>query len=93
MNGKLKWIIIIAVIIVLLLVAGFIIINEMQYHYDIEQIKEYNYFVLEQEGKNGVVDKSGNVIIPAEYIAVQIPNPSKPVFICISSYDEETKNY
>lgn len=93
MNGKLKWIIISTMIVVVLLVAGFMLINEMQYHYTIEPIKEYNYFVLEQEGKCGVIDKSGNVIVSPEYIAVQIPNPSKPVFICISSYNEETKDY
>ena len=93
MNGKVKWIIIAIITIIIIAIAVSITINELQFHYKIEEIKEYNYFVLIENGKYGVIDKEGNNIIEPNYMAVQIPNPSKPIFVCISSYNQETKNY
>lgn len=93
MNGKVKWIILAIIAIIIIAIAAVITINELQFHYKIEEIKEYNYFVLIQDGKYGVIDKQGNNIIEPNYMAVQIPNPSKPIFVCISSYNQETKNY
>ena len=48
---------------------------------------------MEQNGKYGVIDKSGNIVIDADYEAVQIPNPSKDIFICIKEYNQDTKEY
>ena len=93
MNGKVKWIIIAIIAIIIIAIAVSITINELQFQYKIEEIKEYNYFVLIENGKYGVIDKEGNNIIEPNYMAVQIPNPSKPIFVCISSYNQETKNY
>ncbi|MFQ8989050.1 MAG: hypothetical protein ACLR6T_10260, partial [Intestinibacter sp.] len=93
MKGKIKWIIIGILILVVLSIATVMIINEMQLNYTIEEITEYNYFVLIENEKYGVIDKYGNVIIEPSYEAVQIPNPSKPIFICVNSYQQETKEY
>ena len=93
MNKKVRWIIIIAVSIVVLTAIIFSIINEVGFHYKVEEISEYNYFILVQNKKYGVIDKNGNTIIDAEYEAVQIPNPSNPVFVCIKGYNQETKEY
>ncbi len=93
MKGKIKWIILAIIAILIVIVAVYVSINEAQLQYDIEEIKEYNYFALTQKSKYGVVDKNGNVIIEPNYTAIQIPNPSKPVFICISDYNEETQSY
>ena len=54
--------------------------------YEIEQVKEYNYFILKQDEKYGVIDKTGNIIITPEYSEVKIPNPEKGIFVC---YQEE----
>lgn len=93
MNGKIKWIIITVVAVIILGIIAIAVINNMQLQYNIEEIKEYNYFVFTREGKYGVIDKNGNVIIEPNYVAVQIPNPSKPVFVCINNYNQETKEY
>ena len=93
MKGKLKWIILAVIILLIAVVTAIIVINELSMQYDIEEIKEYNYFVLTEKSKYGVIDKNGNVIIEPNYIAIQIPNPSKPVFICVSSYNQENKTY
>ena len=93
MKGKIKWIIIGIAIIAVIAIAIILIINEMGYSYKIEEITEINYTILVHEEKYGVIDKQGNIIIEPIYDAVQIPNPSKPVFICFGDYNEETKQY
>lgn len=92
MKGKMKWIVGIIIIAVISVVAV-IMIQEMQFAYKIEEIKEINYVTLVKEGKYGVIDKTGNIIIEPTYNGIQIPNPSKPVFICIGEYDKEKKEY
>lgn len=58
-----------------------------------EDVAIYNYFLIEKEEKNGIIDKDGNVLINPEYDYIQIPNPEKPVFICFYDYNEETGEY
>ena len=56
--------------------------------YEVEKVTEYNYFVLREDDKFGVMDKQANIVIKPSYENVIIPNPGKPVFIC---YDENGK--
>lgn len=93
MNGKIKWIIIGIVIIAIILVAGIFISNEVMISYKIEEIKDIKYNTLVHEEKYGVIDEKGNILVEPTYDAVQIPNPSKPVFICFGEYNKETKKY
>ncbi len=93
MKGKIKWIIISAIILLITIITIILIINELQINYSIEEIKEYNYFILIENNKYGVIDKNGNVVIEPNYTTVQIPNPSKPVFICITGYNQEKEEY
>lgn len=93
MNKKIRWIIIGIVAVIIIAISIMAIMNEVQLHYKVEEISEYNYFTLEQNQKYGVIDKNGNIIIEAEYEAVQIPNPSKAIFVCVKEYNENTKEY
>ena len=93
MNKKIRWIIIGIVAVIIIAISIMAIINEVQLHYKVEEISEYNYFTLEQNQKYGVIDKKGNIVIEAEYEAVQIPNPSKAIFVCVKKYNENTKEY
>ena len=93
MNKKIRWIIIGIVVVIVVAISIMSIINEVQLHYKVEEISEYKYFTLEQNQKYGVIDKNGNIVIEAEYEAVQIPNPSKAIFVCIKGYNENTKEY
>ena len=92
MKGKVKWIVI-GIIIVIIAIVAVYMVNEMKYAYQIEEVKEINYATLVQEGKYGVIDKTGKIIIEPTYNGIQIPNPSKPVFVCIGEYDKEAKEY
>lgn len=53
-------------------------------HPEFNDIK-INYFVLDQDGKQGVVDRNGKMIINPEYIQVVIPDASKPVFAVLDA--------
>ena len=52
-----------------------------------EDVIKYNYFLMEENGKNGIIDRSGNIIVNPEYDYIQIPNPEKPIFICLTRLD------
>ena len=93
MNKKIRWIIIGIVAVIIIAISIMAIINEVQLHYKVEKISEYNYFTLEQNQKYGVIDRNGNIVIEAEYGAVQIPNPSKAIFVCVKEHNENTKEY
>ena len=58
-----------------------------------EDVIRYNYFLMEENGKNGIIDRSGNIVVNPEYDYIQIPNPEKPIFICFSDYNLETDDY
>ena len=93
MNKKIRWIIIGIVAVIIIAISIMAIINEVHLYYKVEEISEYKYFTLEQNQKYGVIDRNGNIVIEAEYGAVQIPNPSKAIFVCVKEYNENTKEY
>ena len=93
MSKKKRILIPILVILILIVIAiGFLFIKNKKdendkKNYQIEKIEKYNYFLLNSEGKYGVIDDKGNIILNAKYDDVKIPNPSKAVFVC---YTEES---
>jgi hypothetical protein len=59
-----------------------------------EMIVQTAYFTIYQDGKYGVIDNQGNIIIKPTYEEmIVIPNSSKPVFICTYDVDYNTGNY
>ena len=83
---KKTYIILIIVILIVALATGLYFlynkIKEDEKKYEVEEVKEYNFFAFRTENKYGIMDKKGNPIIEAKYINVTIPNPEKAVFIC-----------
>ena len=87
---KRKYVIMIIAILILIAIASIVIYNiivENGKNYEIEEVKQYNYFVLKQNDLYGVIDKKGNTIIDPEYSEIKIPNPEKGIFVC---YQEDT---
>ena len=75
---------VIIAILVIAIVTGllsYFIINNSK-KYEITNVEQYNYFVLKQNNLIGVIDRSGNTIIDAQYDDIKIPNPEKAVFVC-----------
>lgn len=90
-----KNIIFISIIIICVSVISFIVIakNKAKLEYELEVVNEINYMVFSENNKFGVINKSGEVIVSSMYDEVQIPNPSKPLFICMYDYSEENQQY
>lgn len=92
--------IIIPIILFLLIIIGLLIYffvknkEKENRDYQIEQITYYKYFVSKSQDsqKFGVIDTNGNVVIDEQYDDVQIPNPSKAVFICINGDSSKVFN-
>lgn len=93
---KKRYIIMIIVAILILIAAVAVgiynIMLEKGKEYEIEEIKQYNYFLLKQDNFYGVIDKKGNTIIPTEYGEIKIPNPEKAVFVCYQGENTKVLN-
>lgn len=87
----------ICLFILILIISIIAIIKHNNYkkslNYTIEQIGEENYFLLMQYNKYGVINKNGDIVVDPTYDIIEIPNPSKAIFICKSNYNIETGDY
>ena len=92
MKNKLK--IIIPIIILVGVVAFFLIRSKQnkEKEYTLTKVNEYNFFILKQNDKYGVIDKQGKTIINPEFDEVRIPNPEKDIFICYENNTSKVLN-
>lgn len=67
--------------------------NKSKYDFEIEKVTQINYNVLYKDEKYGVINREGNIVVEPIYDIIQIPNPSKDVFICMGEYNAEQKEY
>lgn len=89
-------ILIICILIIIITIIGIIFKFNQEKNkrkYEVEEISEYKYFLLYENNKMGVIDTRGNRIIEPIYDSIQIPNPSKEVFICLYDYNTQTEEY
>lgn len=84
---------IILLVLVVVIITAVVINIQKNKEISLEEITEFNYFVTSINGKAGVIDKTGRTIIEPEYDNIQIPNPSKPIFICLYDYNTEIREY
>ena len=88
-------IITIILVIIVVLSAGFITyqkVEKSKKEYQVERVSEYNYFVVKENDKYGVIDANENKIIETNYDNVVIPNPNKAIFVCYSGDKTEVFN-
>lgn len=93
---KKRYVLIIGIVLLILVGLAFIgiynMIVDQSKNYEIESIKQYNYFVLKQGNQYGVIDKKGNTIVTPEYSEIKIPNPEKAVFVCYQGEETQILN-
>ena len=91
---KKKIILISIVAIIIIIITAIILVNKINNNknYELEKISNYNYFVLKQNNKYGVINVNGDKIIEANYNNIIIPNPEKSVFICQTENDTKVLN-
>ena len=95
MNKK-KVIVFIVLVLIIIAIAVSLIIylsERAKYIFDVEYVSNIEYNIIEKDGSYGVIDGDGNIVVEPTYNVIQIPNPSKPLFICMSNYNTETKEY
>ena len=85
---------IVLILIVLLLIAvAVVIIKNRKIKITQDQIAQYNYFLLSENDKIGVIDREGKIVVNPEYEYIQIPNPEKPIFVCLFDYNSSSQTY
>lgn len=67
--------------------------NRDKFNYELEVVNEINYKVISENNKFGVINKNGEVVVSPIYDEIDIPNPSKPVFICMYNYNVDNQQY
>ena len=84
------------IVLIIALIITFIVVftamkitNGKNYEYEIEDVVNFSYFKLYENEKYGVIDKNGQVLVPAKYDLLEIPNPSKAIFIGYIEQKEE----
>ena len=84
-----KKVVIALALIIIICVGVFVVVRTINTdntkNYTLEQISEadYRYFAVYTEGKYGIIDVKGKMVIENNYSNIIIPNPTKPVFFCI----------
>ena len=84
-----KKVVIALALIIIICVGIFVVVRTINTdntkNYTLEQISEadYRYFAVYTEGKYGIIDVKGKMVIENNYSNIIIPNPTKPVFFCI----------
>ncbi len=86
--------IIVAVVIVLIVasVIAYYFIKKARREYEIETVKDYQYFILKNNNQSGVINRNGDILIEPNYEEVKIPNPEKAVFVCYEENDSKVLN-
>lgn len=89
---------ILMVVIGIILIIGIVCIvninkSKKKYNFTIEKLGDINYFLLMKDNKYGVINKNGDIIVEPIYDVIEIPNPSKDLFICKSNYNADTNEY
>lgn len=72
------------IVIAVVLIAGGILwfIDYKNKEYMVEEVKNFQYYSINQNGKIGVINLRGDIVIEPKYDSIKIPNPEKAVFIC-----------
>jgi len=78
---------------VLITVGVILWLKHIDKSYEIETITEFSYFKLYESEKYGVIDAKGAILVAPQYDMLDIPNPSKPVFIGYEQYDSQKGEY
>lgn len=85
--------VVLIIILICLIIIAFYFIKNRKVNVKEEIVKQYNYFLVSENGKTGVIDRNGQIIIKPEYDYIEIPNPEKAIFVCLYDYDSSAQSY
>ena len=91
---KVKNVLVFIVILIIIIIAAIVLRkNNKNKNYTLEYVSNVEYMVFENNNKYGVINKNGEIIIDSIYDEIDIPNPSKSVFICKYDYNIDKQEY
>ncbi len=95
MKNKKVFVILGFIVFLVVIIVGLIFFfkSKEKYDYKIEKVTQVNYNIVNIDDRYGVIDRTGNIIVDPIYDIIQIPNPSKDIFICLYDYNTETREY
>lgn len=84
--------VIVALLVVVMVIVS--IVNIIKGGKNKEKVANYTYYTAYENGKFGVINNEGNIVITPEYTEiVLIPNKSVPVFICTYDVNDQEGTY
>lgn len=83
---------IIIVVIISIIIEIYLYKDYQNKQYEVEEVANYLYYPIYENGKIGVIDTKGNIIVDPTYDNVKIPNPGKAVFVCYNEGKTTIKN-
>ena len=84
--------VIVAIIVIVMIITS--LINIIKDSGKKVEVKVYSYYTAYQNGKFGVINNYGEIVIEPVYDEmILIPSNSKPIFICIYDVNDETGTY
>ena len=92
-SKKVGIVIVLVVLIIAVILGVLLYFSVTDKSYEVEEVGEHQYFKLYEHEQYGIIDKNGNIVIEPQYDMIQIPNPSKAIFICYSNYQAGEENY
>ena len=92
-NEKLKFIILIVVIAIIGCAIFFALQKNKSVNLEEISYDQFQYYILKDNGNFGVIDKDGNKVVDTIYKDVNIPNPTKPVFVVTDNLDGDSVKY
>lgn len=82
----------IAVIVVISIIISLVKIIKSSKNKDV--VINKTYYTVYNDGKYGVIDQDGNIVINPEYIEmISIPNKSKAIFVCVYNINDQDGTY
>lgn len=93
---KKKVFIIVGIIVIIAVIAigiAMYLIDKSKYDFEITKVTQIDYHVLHQKNQYGVINRNGEIVVEPTYDVIQIPNPSRDIFICMYDYSSEQKEY
>ena len=84
--------VILAIAVLIMIIVS--IVNIVKDSEDKVEVKSYTYYTAYENGKFGVINDNGEIVINNEYDEIiSIPNNSKPIFICIYDVNDKEGTY
>jgi hypothetical protein len=83
-NNKAKIGIIATILLLIIIIVGAIFIykDNKNKEYNVEEVTSFLYYTIYEDGKMGVINADGDILIDPIYDNIKIPNPTKAVFVC-----------